>query len=351
MSLFPVTAYDKSVYRDELADFLPAKMIDIHAHCYATSGEREPVPGEVKRTVSWPSKVASVNPIEDLLETYSLLLPEQEVVPLIFANTISGPDAPEHLRNGNNYCAEVAAEHNFPALYYSHPAESGAELERAVTAGGFCGLKSYLCLSPAYLPEAEIRIFDFFTPEQLEAANKNKWVVMLHIPRHGRLADPINLAQVEKIAARWPDLKLILAHIGRAYCSGDVGEGLKRIAPLERVSFDFSANCNAGVIRDTIDAVGPHRVLWGSDLPVLRMRTRRICENNFYINLVPPGLYGDESIDPHLREVSEKEAETITFFLYEQLLAFKKAAGELRLTRSEIEAVLYGNAAKILGLA
>ena len=34
--------------------------------------------------------------------------------------------------------------------------------------GGFLGLKSYLSLSPKYLPEAEIRIFDFFPKAQLK---------------------------------------------------------------------------------------------------------------------------------------------------------------------------------------
>ena len=62
----------------------------------------------------------------------------------------------------------------------------------------------------------------------------------------------------------------------------------------------------------------------------------RFPENNTYINLVPPGLYGDPSQDPHLREVTAEEAEKITFFAYEELLAFKRAAEKLGITVSEL---------------
>lgn len=88
--------------------------------------------------------------------------------------------------------------------------------------------------------------------------------------------------------------------------------------------------------------------MFGSDLPILRMRTHRIEENGTYINLVPPGLYGDPNQDPHLREVTAEEAEKITFFMYEELLAFKRAAQTLNLSRQDVEDIMYNNARKLL---
>ena len=44
------------------------------------------------------------------------------------------------------------------------------------------------------------------------------------------------------------------------------------------------------------------------------------------------------------REVSAEEAEKITFFLYEELLAFKRAARTLGLSRQDIEDIMYNNA-------
>jgi len=51
--------------------------------------------------------------------------------------------------------------------------------------------------------------------------------------------------------------------------------------------FDFSANTNQWVFEQLIKAVGPKRILFGSDLPILRIRAKRICENGTYVNLVP----------------------------------------------------------------
>ena len=34
MALFEVTAHDKQVYEQELRDFLPDKMLDVHTHVW-----------------------------------------------------------------------------------------------------------------------------------------------------------------------------------------------------------------------------------------------------------------------------------------------------------------------------
>jgi hypothetical protein len=83
-------------------------------------------------------------------------------------------------------------------------------------------------------------------------------------------------------------------------------------------------------------------------MPILRMRMRRICENGIYVNLVPPGLYGDVSGDPHMREVGAEEGEQLSFFLYEQLHAFRRAAEAVGLSRADVEDVFYNTAAKII---
>jgi len=72
-------------------------------------------------------------------------------------------------------------------------------LERRIKAGGFIGAKSYLSVAPAYLPTREIRILDFFPPQHLEVLDRHGWIVMLHIPRDGRLKDPVNLGQMLEI--------------------------------------------------------------------------------------------------------------------------------------------------------
>ncbi len=120
------------------------------------------------------------------------------------------------------------------------------------------------------------------------------------------------------------------------------------LAQTQRMLFDISANTNAAVFEQLIRTVGPRRILFGSDLPITRMRTRRICENGNYINLVPKGLYGDVSDDKHMREVDGKQADAMSFFLYEQIDAFRRAAQATGLTPRDIEDVFYDTAVRLI---
>ena len=81
MSLFEVKPYDREVYEKELKDFLPQKILDVHTHVYLKEffPPKPLAPGEVKRTVTWPSLVAADDSIEDLQETYRLMLPGKEM--------------------------------------------------------------------------------------------------------------------------------------------------------------------------------------------------------------------------------------------------------------------------------
>lgn len=338
---------DRDFYAQHIRDWLPRRVIDIHTHVWRSAHMRKPDPGAPSRSVSWPARVADENPVEHLTETYRRLLPDHAVTPLIFTNVADF----DQLDAANAYVSASAKAADVPALLFSHPSWSGKETVRRLRAGDFLGLKSYLSYAPAYLPVGEIRIYDFFPHEQLAAMNELGAIVMLHIPRNARLRDPVNLAQLLEIDDRYPDLQVIVAHVGRAYCDEDVGDAFTRLAQTRHLTFDISANTNASVFEGLIRAVGPRRILFGSDLPILRMRTRRITENGRYVNLVPRGLYGDVSKDPNMREVDGAAAEALTFFLYEEIAAFRRAAEATRLTADDIEAVFHANAAGMLARA
>ena len=338
MALFEVTAYDKKVWEEELKDFLPEKMLDVHTHVYCRElFDPDPVDAP-KRTVTWTSTVATTNPIEDLQETYRLMFPGKDVKAMMFISGKTG------LERNNNYLSEVSKKTGWPALYYSLPTQSADEIEQKIREGGFLGVKSYLSRAANYIPTKEIRIFDFFPKHQLARLNDMGAICMLHIPRDGRLQDPVNLHQIVEIRKEFPKLRLIVAHIGRAYTKEDVGNAFELLDTVPNTMYDFSANCCEYAITEVIKHAGPKHVMFGTDMPILRMRTHRIEENGTYVNLVPPGLYHDPYGDPHLREVSAEEAETITFFAYEELLAFKRACKTLGCTKQDVEDMLYNNA-------
>lgn len=346
MALFEVKDVDRRIYEQELKDFLPDKIFDVHTHVYlaALKDPQPPMPDGKPRTVRWPGMVAKEDSIEDLQETYRLMFPDKKCEALMF--TSGGASAAN-----NRYVAEASKKTGFPALYYAHPEESADEIEQRIREGHFLGLKGYLSFAPKYIPGDEVRIFDFFPHHQLERLNEMGGILMLHIPRSGRLKDRVNLAQMIEIYKKYPNIKMIIAHIGRAYTNGDVADAFEVLREAPGMIFDFSANCNEYAITKCLEFGGPKQLLFGSDLPILRMRTRRITENGTYINLVPKGLYGDVSIDPHMRELEGIEADALTFFLYEELLAFKRACQTLGLTKQDVEDVIYNNAKSIVTAA
>jgi len=337
---------DKLFYEEKLRDFLPDKIIDIHTHVWLKKFEAEASGGPV-RTVAWPSLVAEENSIEDLLQTYELMFPGKNVTPLIFSQVSLNVD----IDDCNTYIRESSVKYAIPSLLLVKPEQSAAEIEEKILKGGFLGCKVYLNFAPASIPEDKICIYDFLPPHQLRVLDNLGLIVMLHIPRPGRLKDPVNLSQLLEIERDYPNVKLIVAHVGRAYCPEDVGNAFELLSKTKNMVFDFAANTNSDVFRQLIRAVGPKRILFGSDLPILKMRTRRICENGSYINLVPKGLYGDVSVDKHLREVEGPQAETLTFFMYEEIEAMRQAALAEGLTRSDMEDIFYNNAAGILNKA
>ncbi|WP_020618975.1 amidohydrolase family protein [Paenibacillus daejeonensis] len=343
-TLFEVNEVDRLFYEQKLQPFLPERIIDIHTHVWLEEFVAPSDPALV-RAVTWPGRVASSNSIEDLMETYRLMLPGKQVTPLMFSQVSRSTN----LELGNRYVSECAAARKLPALMVTKPEQSAAAFEADIERGGFLGCKVYLNYAAPYIPEKEIRIYDFLPPHQLEVLNKRGWMAMLHIPRDGRLKDPVNLAQMLEIEQLYPQLKLIIAHVGRAYCEEDVGDALDILAKTRTMVFDFSANTNANVFRQLIQAVGPKRILFGSDLPIVRMRMKRIYEQGRYINVVPRGLYGDVSGDRNMRETEGPEAEQLSYFLYEQIEAFRLAAEAEGLSRQDIEDVFYGNAAALIG--
>jgi hypothetical protein len=236
-------------------------------------------------------------------------------------------------------------KYQVPGLIWSVPEWSGEELERRMIEGGFLGSKSYISNAAAYIPENEVRIFDYFPSHQLEVLNKHGWLMMLHIPRPGRLKDPVNLAQMVEIEEKYPNIKLMIAHVGRAYCPEDVGNAFEILGRTKTMMFDFCANTNMENFVQLIRAVGPKRILFGSDLPIARMRMRRVCEKGNYVNLVPKGLYGDVSGDSHMREVEEE----LSFFMYEEIDAFRRAAEATGLSREDITDIFCNNALRLLG--
>lgn len=101
----------------------------------------------------------------------------------------------------------------------------------------------------------------------LDYANKHKLPILVHC---GRWQETASYKYPLEIAEKYPDLKIICAHLG-----GD-REDLKILAPravkergLKNVWFDISATREWWTIGMAIDEIGADRIIFGSDYPVM----------------------------------------------------------------------------------
>ena len=335
-----VTGYDKKVYEEQLKDFLPDNIIDVHIHLWEPGTKRNE-DNATKGMQSWVDLVAPDCTYEDLEKSYEQMFPDKKVKAVLMT------DPTCILDKENKYVIGKAKEHNLPAFYCTTYATPPEEIRKAITEDGFCGIKPYLNNSPDYIPADEVRIYDFLPPEHLEVVNELGGVIMLHIPRSGRLKDPVNLAQMVEIDEKYPNAKVIIAHIGRAYCEEDFGNGFEVLSKTKNLMVDFTANTQYKAMVEAVKAVGVKRFMFGSDMPITKMRMYRICENGTYINVVPRGSYGNVEDDPHMRETDEAD---VTTFMYEELLAFKKCAEELGLSKQDVKDIMCDNAARLFGI-
>lgn len=332
-----INDYDREVYEKELKSFLPETFIDIHTHLWLNTMAKV---CDHNGGATWTDLVADEMTGEQLLESFELLFPGKKVTPLVFGGCTQAVDV------SNNYIYDSAKKLGFPVLTRTDYDIDPDVLAREVHANHSLGLKPYLTNCPRYIPSGEVRIFDFLPHEHLEAANKHGWIIMLHIARKQRLRDAVNIAQLMEIEKRYPNVKLICAHIGRAYSKQDMGDAFEVLKNTKNMLFDFTANMCDDVIEECIKAVGTDRLMFGSDLPIAIMRMHRITdETGWYKNVVPRGLYGDVSDDAHMQESDEKN---ITLMIYEQLRAFKRVATKLHLTDTQIENIMYTNSKKLL---
>ncbi len=331
---FKMTDYDLKVYKEELEPFLPKNIVDAHSHVYLRSDNKE--------IRYWPERVAVDNSIEDLVQTYKDMFPNNTVVPVVFG--MSG----EEKYNDNAYVAQSCKKYNYPTLFFTDYYMSSEELEKRVVEGGFKGLKPYFYQCRKGVSQRDAGIYDFMPEHHLKVADKLGLTLVLHISKEDRIKNKDNVKTLMEIEQKYPNIKLIVAHVGRAYAKEDFGDSFETLKHSEKMFFDFSANTLPYATEKCIESVGTKRVLFGSDLPISKMRMYRVVENGVYINVIPKGLYGDVSGDPHMREV--EDASNMTNFMYEIIRGFKKTAEKLTLTKKDIEDIMCNNAASLYNI-
>jgi len=325
-------AVDLPIYAREFAAWLPPRIFDVHTHLWLPEHCLRPIHEE---RVGLVFEAPSVDRAE-LEEAYDLLFPGRAVEYLAFGMPLTVID-----REANNqYVASVIDGETRFGLYVPPLDADAATLWEAIRSGGFAGFKPYLAYV-TWKEIEEIRILDFVTEAVLQTAHEHGLIIMLHVPRNTRLPDPDNLRDLETIAARYPNARVILAHGGRAYAREIIEPALEVVAALPNMYFDLSVVQSAGVVQAILERMPAGRVMYGSDIPVATVRGLLFMLNGQRVTITRKAFpWSISSTQPgQLR---------CTFMGYEQLRAIKTACDALGYGAADIHDLFYGIARELV---
>jgi predicted TIM-barrel fold metal-dependent hydrolase len=247
--------------RDELMPQLPDTIIDSHTHA-AVPGEfdHETLPEHVHRHMMSTFPTFGISDSDQASE---LLFPGKVVAKARFAHAFAGIDK----REVNDFLATETKPEDYAILFgVSETAEDVEYTIAQIETGIYKGLKMYYFASdpPKY------GLYEYFPRPILDAAQKAGIPIILHLPHSLYRSEN----EVEQLSQEYPDLRIILAHVGVANLpQPELDPILRHFAQLPNVYVDTALVDADGIAVKALQHLGPQRVLYGSDEPLNLLRT------------------------------------------------------------------------------
>ncbi len=336
------TEKDNEIYNEEFFNFLPDKIIDSHVHLW----KREFFQKEVL-----PERQKS-NPFADpdIIDGFTFEDFNKTAEKLFFGKTYEGvffalPVKEINLAKANSYIADVCLKNNAYGLYVPEP--DLKTIPDNFFENRFIGFKPYPDLAEYNQTndfsklDIDVSIFDFISKAVLDFSNKYGLIVLIHIPRKGRLNDKRNIDEIISICKKYPNIKVILAHAGRSYCYSDIKDNIKLLKDLDNLFVDTAMINSYSVNKVLLEELGPERVLYGSDLSVAALKGKNIDINNKH-------YFVTDKPRPWSLSSSDMKLEDFTYFIYEIIRAIKIAIKSLNLDLKAIEKIFYQNIKNII---
>ncbi len=338
------TDVDRAFWAEHLEGWLPERIIDAHTHVTNAAHRTEPVTDQMRRQY-WVNEVNEPIGADAAERCAGIVFPGRAVT-----HVATGPPSLAYdIEAANEYLRRECLARDWQALSVCPPAWPAERVAEELYKPGVIGLKPYYSLigrDPRTRDtHLEAGIFDFLPHHVLEVAQERRAWITLHVPKADRLPHPDNIREVREIRRRYPDVILVIAHLGRCYTEPHAREGLPPLADDPGLYFDVSAVLNPAVHRLALECIGPQRLLYGTDNPVFYMRGRRQWRGRTYVNRTNHPFHFNVE-----REPPEVEA-TYTLYMYEAIKAIKDACADLGLARRDIEAIFHDNAAALIARA
>ena len=325
---------DRRIWAEELDQFVPKRIFDVHTHYYRWALNTDPAKdsgpfADLGRDFPEAGRA-------DLDAWDALFLPGRKVHRLCFGCPLWPT---RDFEASNRFTAEQASQDpGSAALMLVYPSMSQEYIEEQIHTRGFLGFKPYRIHAASGDP-VECRITDFLPEQQIAIAHRHKLIIMLHIAKRDAIADRANVDDLLRLTAKYPDAQWILAHCARSYSAWAIEWAAAKLRDLPNVWYETSSVCESDAIEALLAGVGPERVMYGSDnLPVGATRGKYIAFGYAWAFLSEKNHSLDLShCNPHM-----------TFVLYEQLRAMRRAAMRLKLSGAQIEDIFYNTASRLV---
>ena len=330
---------DEAYYRREIAPILPPAVLDFHTHTWSAENWKEK-PWETDKSGGRYMVTDAFYPPEHLLRDGAACFPDRGYEAVCFGIPTPAVD----WEKDTAYVAAAAREHDaLHPLMVSGPALgiSRERYEQALDEGRFHGFKVFLnWYGDNY---GNMRIEDMVGPVERALANERRLVLLLHVPRAGRLADPEIQAGVRWLAAECPQAKIVLAHCGRCYLPSEMKAAIGCLRGLSNVWMDTAMVMDPVVIQIALSEIGPARLLFATDFPVAAMRGRRVRVMDHWVDVVLPGY-------PASAWRVAGEGIRAGYMAWEIVLAIRWAAELTGISAAERNGIFRDNGRGLLGL-
>jgi hypothetical protein len=330
MSELDRTDLDVRIWEEELEDFVPHKVFDVHTHIYRWAFNLDPgkAAGPMQKTIGtyFPEVTFELADAVD-----SALMPGREVERLAFPFPFPNPC---DFEASNTYvAAETAKGRSSRGLMLVHPGMSTGDIEATLRATGLIGLKPYRFYASTG-DAVEGRITDFLPEQQIAVADRLGLIIMMHVAKSAAIADPENIADVVRLSEKYPGAKWVLAHCARSYSAWAIEKAAKHLRDLPNVWYDTSTVCEADALDALYTGVGVDRVMYGTDDMIGPMRGKYVAFGRSWAYLSP---------DNHAMSLAHCDGR-MTYIRYEQLRAMKRGARQIGLTTAQRQALFHDTA-------
>lgn len=326
---------DLPFFRGEIEPLLPAGVLDFHAHIWRKQDWKE-VPWEENKEGARYMVTSPDYSLEQLKQHSELIFPGRSYKAVCFGNPTPAAD----IEKTDTYTAEAGKNSwVYPLMLAGKGLRSQEQIEQRLIRDGFYGYKVFLNWHGNEY--GHVRIEDMLSPIEMELAEKYRLVVLLHVPRSGRLADPEIQRGVQNLARDYPKAQIVLAHCGRCYLPDEMKRAIHSIRNLDNVHMDSSMVMDPVVIQMVLEQIDSSRFLFATDFPVPAMRGRRVYVMDHWVDLVLPG-----NAESDFRVQSDNFR--ASFMVYEIALAIRRAAERVKLPQEKLAAIFHENGMKIL---